>query len=714
MTNSFPALPPRRLLFWVAALLVAANVLSAVWDLRNSRAVVERDAERGYGNLATLIADQTSRSLESIEIIVQQAAAAISADGLGDPQARARQLRDSIAGFPRIRDLIVLDRRGRVVLRTQPDPTPFVDFSDREYFRRHRDEPNAGTVVTEPFVSRISGKWSFALSERLTDGNGAFTGVVAAIVDVGYFERLFGSVDMAGSGFVFLFTASGIPVTGLPPLPAALQGKPYGNAPALLDGIRATGRFTGWITDPEAPGQMLVAARRIAGTPLAIGTGARQWEVLAPWYAECERVIVRTIVTSAFIMALVWLTSRELARRDKIEQAAQAERERLQQRLRQGEKMEAIGRLSGGIAHDFNNILGGIMGYAEMLLEDLPDKSMQQGYARKLLAAAQRARQLVEQILTYSRTAKVPRQPIELGRIVRETLDVVRASVNDGIRIEGDVPALPAMTIGDSTQLHEVVMNLCTNAVQAMGDRGTLTVRLASVDVQEPRALSHGTLEPGAYLKLSVADTGSGMEDATLAHIFEPFFTTKEVGGGTGLGLAIVYGIVSDSRGAISVSTRPGAGSCFDIYLPRTNAPAPPDAKAAAGPPRGAGQRILLVDDEAPLLEMMSELLRRLGYEPEAHANPHDALQAFTTDPGRYDLVLTDEAMPGMPGTTLARGLRKVSADVPILIITGRAEEPLARGAAEAGVAQILLKPIEARDLAAALARHISRSQAPA
>ena len=714
MKKSFPALPPRRLLFWVAALLVAANVLSAILDLHNSRAVVERDAERSYGNLATLLADQTARSLESIEVILQQAAADISADGLGDPQARARQLRDRIAGFPRIRDIIVLDRRGHVVLRTQPQPTPYNDFSDREYFRRQRDEPHAGTVVTEPFVSRISGKWSFALSERLNDGNGSFVGVVAAVVDVEYFERLFGSVDMAGSGFVFLFTESGVPMVGLPPLPASLQGKPYGDAPALLEAIRANGRFTGWITDPEAPGQMLVAARQVTGTPLAMGAGAREWEVLSPWYAERQRVIVRTTVTSAFIIALVWLTSRELARRDKIEQAAQAEHERLQQRLRQGEKMEAIGRLSGGIAHDFNNILGGIMGYAEMLLEDLPEGSAHQGYARKLLVAARRARQLVEQILTYSRTAKVPRQPIELGRIVRETLDVVRASMGDGIRIEGDVPAMPVMTVGDSTQLHEIVMNLCTNAVQAMGERCTLTVRLASVDVPEPRALTHGTLEPGAYLKLSVADTGSGMDDATLAHIFEPFFTTKGVGGGTGLGLAIVYGIVSDSHGAISVSTRPGEGTCFDIYLPRTDAAAPPDAKAAAGPPRGAGQRILLVDDEAPLLEMMSELLRRLGYEPEAHVNPQDALQAFTADPARYDLVLTDEAMPGMPGTALARSVRKVSAGIPILIITGRAEEPLARGATEAGVAQILLKPIEARDLAAALARHIARPQAAA
>jgi signal transduction histidine kinase/ActR/RegA family two-component response regulator len=698
----------------VGVLLVSVNVLSAIWDLRNSRAVVQRDAERGYGNIATLLADQTAGSLESIELIVEQTAGDISRNGVGDPRLRSQRLADRIAGLPRIRDLVILDRQGQLVLRTVATPTSTSDLSDREYFSRHRDEPRAGILVSEPFVSRISGKWSFALSERLTGEGGAFAGVVAAIVDVEYFERLFRSVDMAGSGFVFLFTAGGVPVTGVPPLPPGLQGKPYGDAPALLEGIRERGRYTGWITDPEAPGQMLVAARQVGSTRFAVGVGAHEGEVLAPWHAEVQRVMVRTLLTSAFMLLLVWVASRELTRRENAEQAARAERERLEQRLRQGEKMEAIGRLSGGIAHDFNNILGGIMGYAEMLLEDLPEGSPHQAYARHLLAASQRARQLVEQILTYSRTAKVPRQPIELGKIVRETLDVMRGSVGDGIRIEGAIPALPAVTIGDATQLHEVVMNLCTNAVQAMGDHGTLTVRLDAVDASEALALSHGTLEPGPYLKLTVADTGVGMDDETLAHIFEPFFTTKEVGGGTGLGLAIVYGIVSDSNGAISVSTRKGEGTRFEIYLPRADKATPVTAtRSTKERERGAGERILLVDDEAALLEMMAVLLRRLGYRPTQFSNPHQALAAFEADPAAYDLVLTDEAMPGLPGTALARGVRNARPDIPVLMITGRAEEPMIRAASEAGVAEVLLKPIESRELAAAIARHIpSRTSA--
>lgn len=714
MPKGLLSLTLRRLLFVVGVLLVSVNVLSAIWDLRNSRVVVQRDAQRSYGNIATLLADQTARSLESVQIIVQQAAGDISRNGIGDARLRAQRLGDRIAGLPRIRDLVILDRQGQVVLRTVSTPTTVTQLSDREYFRRHRDEPHAGTVVSEPFLSRISGKWSFALSERVTGEGGAFAGVVAAIVDVDYFDHLFGSVDMAGSGFVFLFTAGGIPVTGVPPLPPGLRGKPYGGAPALLEGIRERGRYSGWISDPEGPGQLLVAGRQVPDTRFAVGVGAREREVMAPWHAEVERVMVRTLLTSAFMLALVWIASRELTRRESSEKAAQAERERLQQRLRQGEKMEAIGRLSGGIAHDFNNILGGIMGYAEMLLEDLPEGSPHQSYASKLLAAAQRARQLVEQILTYSRTARVPRQPIELGKIVRETLDVLRGSIAQGIRIEGDIPALPAMTVGDATQLHEVVMNLCTNAAQAMSGQGTLTVRLEAVDATEPLALSHGTLERGPYLKLTVADTGTGMDEPTLARIFEPFFTTKEVGGGTGLGLAIVYGIVADSQGAISVTSRKGTGTRFEIYLPRSDsATAAPDGQASPELQRGAGQRILLVDDERPLLEMMAVLLRRLGYEPTEHSNPKEALAAFEADPGGYELVLTDEAMPGMPGTALARNLRKARPDIPVIIITGRAEEPFTRAASEAGVVEVLLKPVESRELAAAIARHIA-SRKPA
>src|SRR5207253_6286826 len=277
--------------------------------------------------------------------------------------------------------------------------------------------------------------------------------------------------------------------------------------------------------------------------------------------------------------------------------AAEEERARLGQRLRQAERMEAVGRLAGGIAHDFNNILGGILGYSEMLAEQTPEGPLRR-YANNVLTAANRARGLVDQILAYSRSQRGEHVAIDLGRVVAETLDLVRGSLPPGILLEGHVPTTPVHVVGDTTQLHQVLMNLCTNAIQAMGEAGTLRVTLETLDTREPRSLPHGALQPGAYATLSIADSGSGMDEATIARIFEPFFTTKEVGKGTGLGLSLVYGIVTDSGGAIDVASRVGQGSTFTIFLPRVDGATAPIEEEKAPIPRGQGQRILVIDDE--------------------------------------------------------------------------------------------------------------------
>src|SRR6266581_4002943 len=350
--------------------------------------------------------------------------------------------------------------------------------------------------------------------------------------------------------------------------------------------------------------------------------------------------------------------------------AAEEERTRLGQRLRQAEKMEAVGRLAGGIAHDFNNILGGILGYSEMLAEQTPEGSLKR-YAKNVLAGANRARGLVDQILAYSRSQRGQHIPVDLGRVIGETLDLVRGSLPPGILLEGNVPEAPVHVIGDTTQLHQVLMNLCTNAIQAMDQAGTLRVTLDTIDTLEPRTLAHGSLPPGAYAALSVADTGAGMDDATIARVFEPFFTTKEVGKGTGLGLSLVYGIVTDSGGAIDVASRVGQGSTFTIYLPRVDGAMAPAEEEKAPIPRGHGQRILVIDDEAPLVAVTTEVLSRLGYEAVGFSNGRDALAEVEAAPARFDAVITDEVMPGLSGTELAQRLRLLRPDLPIVLVSG-------------------------------------------
>jgi len=382
---------------------------------------------------------------------------------------------------------------------------------------------------------------------------------------------------------------------------------------------------------------------------------------------------------------------------------AEAERARLESRLRQAEKMEAVGRLAGGIAHDFNNILGGILGYAEMLAENAPPGSPLKRYADNVLTGASRASGLVEQILSYSRSQRGKRLPVDLGRVVAEALELVRGSLPSGIRLETEFSSSEIYVVGDPTQLHQVTMNLCTNACHAMADGGVLRIALDMQDIEAERALAHSTLRTGTYARLTVDDTGSGMDEATLARIFEPFFTTKEVGKGTGLGLALVYGIVTDSAGAIDVASAPGRGSRFEIYLPRVEAPVAGEDAAAAPIARGNGERVLVVDDEEALVAVTSEVLKHIGYEPVACSDGTAALAAF--DAGRIDAVIADEVMPGISGTQLARALRRRRADLPIVLVSGYTGPMLTERALSAGVTEILKKPLQSRDIASALAR---------
>ena len=326
-------------------------------------------------------------------------------------------------------------------------------------------------------------------------------------------------------------------------------------------------------------------------------------------------------------------------------------------------------------------------------------------YAQNVLTAANRARGLVDQILAYSRSQRGKRVPVDFGRIVAETLELVRGSLRPGIQLEAKLPATPLFVVGDATQLHQVLMNLCTNAIQAMGEDGTLRVALEAADADAERALAHGTLQPGPYVRLTVEDTGPGMDEATIARIFEPFFTTKEVGKGTGLGLSLIYGIVTDSGGGIDVTSALGRGSTFTIYLPRVDT-AVEVADENQGPvPRGNGERVLVVDDEESLVAVTSEVLLRLGYEPVGFSDSRAALAAFESAPERFDAAITDEVMPGLTGTELAALLRRRRADLPIVLVSGYIGPMLAERAHGAGVTEILKKPVQSREIAEALAR---------
>ena len=384
---------------------------------------------------------------------------------------------------------------------------------------------------------------------------------------------------------------------------------------------------------------------------------------------------------------------------------AEVDKEKLETQLRQSQKMEAIGTLAGGIAHDFNNILGAILGYGELAHQHSTEGSPLRRYLDNVMHAAERAQMLVERILGFSRSGLGDRAPVNVQFVIEETLELLEASLPAGIRVESRIEAGNSAVIGDATYLHQVAMNLCTNAIQAMERGGVLRVILECAEVHEHRALSRGSLAPGRYVRLIVSDTGVGIPPAVLERMFDPFFTTKGVGQGTGLGLSLVHGIVSDLGGAIDVTSKAGEGTSFEIWLPVAGETAMPAAASARTLPRGNGETVMIVDDERPLVALAEEITAQLGYEPVGFDSSSAALEAFRAKPHRFDAVLTDEAMPDLVGTELAHQIRRLRPAVPIILMSGYGGAQLTNRAAEIGVNEVLRKPLHRRDLAESLAR---------
>lgn len=387
---------------------------------------------------------------------------------------------------------------------------------------------------------------------------------------------------------------------------------------------------------------------------------------------------------------------------------AERERDRLESKLRQAQKLEAMGTLAGGIAHDFNNILAAILGHGELAQREAAPGSALRRHVDAALVAGLRAKSLVERILAFSRSGMGERVSVSVQAVVGEALDHLLPSVPTGVRLLRDLAAGEATVIGDPTQIHQVVMNLCTNALHAMSGQGTLDVQLAVVVIDDARVLTTSTLPAGRYVRLVVRDTGCGIAPAVLERIFDPFFTTRGVGTGTGLGLSLVHGIVTELGGGIDVASQVGHGATFTAYLP-SRGDAAPAAAVAADLPQGAGETIMLVDDEVTLVHVGEEMLAALGYEPVGFTSSVAALQAFEAEPHRFDAILSDEAMPELAGSELARRIRRLRPELPILLMTGYMTTHDVQRARRAGVADVLAKPLASHDIARALRGVLSR-----
>jgi len=376
------------------------------------------------------------------------------------------------------------------------------------------------------------------------------------------------------------------------------------------------------------------------------------------------------------------------------------ERKEMEARLRQSQKMEAIGTLAGGIAHDFNNILFPILGFSEMIMHDLPDQSPVKHQLQAILDGALRAKDLVQQILTFSRETEQDYKPLKIQLIIKEVLKLARASLPSTIKIISTIPKEVGMIMADPTQVHQILMNLITNASHSMEENGgELSITLEEI-VQQDDALPVFGLKPGHYVCLTISDTGSGMDQNTLKRIFEPYFTTKSLGKGTGLGLAVVHGIIKNLHGEIIAQSTVGKGSSFSVYLPKIiKKNEGVDMKTISIAQLNGDERILLIDDEKPILNIVGQVLTRFGYKVTSHNMSTDALECFKKSPYDFDLVITDMTMPELTGDKIVTEMKKVRPDIPVILCTGFSEK-IANGIMS-GIKpdRILMKPAGKDDL---------------
>ena len=368
----------------------------------------------------------------------------------------------------------------------------------------------------------------------------------------------------------------------------------------------------------------------------------------------------------------------------------------LENQLRQSQKMESIGTLAGGIAHDFNNILAIIIGYTELAIMDVPDWNPAKGYLKEVQSASYRAKDLVRHILNFSRKAITDRKPVKICPIAEDTLTMLRATIPTNIEIRRNISCESDLILGDPTQIGQVLMNLCTNAAQAMREEsGILEVSLQNVDLKKQQAESD--LVPGRYVKLTVSDTGHGIEPEIMDRIFDPYFTTKGLGKGTGLGLSVIQGIVRTHNGAVTVKSEPGIGTVFEVLFPVIEDEMEPETEKPEAFPPG-NENILFVDDEASILNLAKKRLEMQGYQVEAKNDPVDALELFRSDPDRFDLIITDMTMPKMTGDKLTKEILGIRPDTPIILCSGYSDRINAEKAAALGIRKYIEKPLNMSD----------------
>lgn len=691
---------------WLLALalwlLLAAAASVALW---NSRSDALEGQRRELNLLSLALTDELDRGLRGAEEGLRAVRAELLegrlplAGSAPHTSASTAALRTRAELMPLVRTLWLSDRNGRVLAASDATPAPpLAGFLPR--LDKLADEAMS---VSQPFSNPGEEGQLVALALALpTTGPGTDQnrgGWLLAAMPASALLGAFSAARPAADARMAVLRSDGVR------LAAANTGPPAATEAAeaaLAQDLASRPSLT--MRSFSDGSQHLVGLHSVPRYGIHVLVSRDLNAMLAAWRRAAEGAGIALALLLAMGAAAVRVVQRAERKRQEAQRALQAQ-------LSRASKLESLGTLAGGVAHDFNNVLASIVGFGEMAQDDAPPGSDQARQLGKVLQAAMRGKALVERILAFSRGGARSSAVFELEPVVEEVLTLLSASLRPGVVLERALEAPAARLRGDATQAFEAVMNLCTNAMQAMQSMpqgGMLSVQLQREAVTAQRVLSHSALAPGDYLALSVTDQGEGIRPEVMEHLFEPFFTTRSAqtgtNTGTGLGLAVVHGVVAEFGGAIDVQSQPGQGARFTLYLPEcSDALGAPEPEPALPRP-GTGQRLLVIDDEPELVGLALEMLRGLGYAPEGYIDAAAALQALRQRPGQFAAVITDEVMPELSGTGLTQALRAFEPHLPVLLISGYGGGLLAQRAAAAGVSRVLAKPLQRADLARALA----------
>lgn len=664
-----------RLLQWMMAaslaLPVALFAIASTISYNSTLDIADREIERTLDvahEHALKVFETIDRSLAEINEVVRDLPDDIIRAREPALHRRLKQLTDAL---PQLKSAWIFDTNGKPLVNSLVSPPPDQSFADRDYFYAHVDQ-SIGTFIGTTLTPRqpYQGARFFGVSRRRSSGDGSFTGVIQASVLPDYFESFYARIGTDPGSFFAMGRADGVLLTHFPRLDRDFRLDPGGPAGRHIASHPDHGLMT--IAWPSDGIERRIGYRRVAEYPIYVSAGLETSAIRARWLATMGQHLVFGVPATALLFILLAFAFR----RTQHLQTEAAKRREAEEALKHSQRLEALGQLTGGVAHDFNNLLTVIRASVDLLNRPQLSEERRQRYITAIAEAVARAAKLTSQLLAFARRQTLKPEVFDIGDRMQSLRDMLATLLGPAIEIVAQLPAEPCLVNADAGQFETAIINMATNARDAMLGKGRIVVTVSAATTV-PDTLAHlagsQTLRNIGFVCITVSDTGIGIPTAQLGRIFEPFFTTKQVGQGTGLGLSQVFGFARQSGGEVTVMSEVGQGSTFSLYLPRVPAALLPRSQAPTTAPAvaGSGMSVLVVEDNIELGNFAADGLTELGYSITLVDNATDALTELVGDPDRFDVVFSDVVMPDMTGLDLAQAIRDRCIGVPIVLTTG-------------------------------------------